>query len=293
MHRYFTDREYGKRSQTIDTIDTQLWAGFRSLIDIRVGDGSFGFRFPEQCPDGRGPCGCDSHAFGQVLRAEVPSIKWPADDSVLPGTPVILDVLEFCSSAVGNSSKRDFHEYWGHYHLSWDRDNGLAEFVDEVNLLFTRNGVAYELTQEGQARRLLPTPLSEVLGQTVFDSGDDETDRLLETARQRIVRPKVEDRHEALEKLWDAFERLKTLEMGPGKKAQVNNLLDRAAAPSTKFRQNLEDEAKALTNIGNTFKIRHTESDQEDLGSPEQIDYLFSRLFAFIRLVLKTTGRGG
>ena len=77
----------------------------------------------------------------------------------------------------------DFHSFFGHCHLSWDRDAGLARFVSDVNLLFARNAVAYELTPEGQARRLLPTPLAEALGRTVFATGDGETDRLLETAR--------------------------------------------------------------------------------------------------------------
>ena len=52
------------------------------------------------------------------------------------------------------------------------------------------------------------------LGGTVFETGDRETDRLLESARERMVRPKIEDRRDALEKLWDAFERLKTFGAG-------------------------------------------------------------------------------
>lgn len=52
MTQYFTDREYGERARTIDVIDERLWAGLHSLIVTRVGDGSFGYRFPEQCPDG-------------------------------------------------------------------------------------------------------------------------------------------------------------------------------------------------------------------------------------------------
>ena len=165
--------------------------------------------------------------------------------------------------------------------------------MSDVNRLFARNGVAYELTPEGQARRLLPTPLAEALGRTVFKTEDKETDRLLETARQQIIRPKIEDRHDALEKLWDAFERLKTLEPGPNKGIQAKKLLDRAATVGTRFRKVLEEDARALTEIGNTFRIRHSETSQEALRSPEQVDYLFGRLFAFIRLVLKATDRGG
>ena len=293
MSRYFTDREYGERPRSIEAIDARVWGGLYSLIETRIGDGSFGFRFPEQCPDGRGPCGCDSHALGLVLGAEVPPIEWPLSYSGAPDTPVILDLLEFCSAAVGLPVEGDFHPFFGHWHLSWDRDAGLNRFVSDVNLLFARNGVAYELTPEGQARRLLPTPLAEALGRTVFATGDGETDQLLETARQRIARPKIEDRRDALEKLWDAFERLKTLEPGSNKRMQAEALLDRAAAPGTKFRQVLGEEAMALTKFGNTFRIRHSETSQESLGSTEQVDYLFGRLFSFIRMVLHATKRGG
>lgn len=67
---YFTDREYGARPPTLDVIDERLWAGLYSLIHTGIGNGSFGLRFPEQCPDGNGPCGCDEQALrrGSVNR---------------------------------------------------------------------------------------------------------------------------------------------------------------------------------------------------------------------------------
>ena len=293
MTQYFTDREYGERARTIDAIDERLWAGLHSLIVTRVGDGSFGYRFPEQCPDGYGPCGCDRQAFSQVLSAEVPFIEWPISISALPETPLILDLLEFCATAVGQPIERSFHTFFNHHHLTWDREDGLARFVADVNLLFARNGIAYELTKEGQARRLLSQPLAQALSRTLFATGDTETDRLLEIARRRILLPKAEDRQDALEKLWDAFERLKTLEPGADKRAQADALLERAAAPGSSFLRVLREEATALTKIGNSFRIRHSETTQEGLASLDQVDYLFGRLFSFIRLILKSTGHGG
>ena len=293
MSTYFTDREYGVRPSTIDIIDERLWAGLYSLIQTRIGDGSFGQRFPEQCPDGNSPCGCDEQAFGRVLGAEVPWIEWPLSPSEVPDTPVILDLLEFCAGAVGEPTQGAYHSFYRHYHLSWDRDAGLARFVADVNLLFRRNAVAFELTATGQARRTLPQPLADALGWALFRTGDAETDRLLEAARQRILSPKPEDRQDALEKLWDAFERLKTLEPGANKRQQADALLDRVASPGSGFRQVLEREAKELTDIGNSFRIRHSETTQEALTSPDQVDYLFTRMFAFVRAILKGTGRGG
>jgi hypothetical protein len=59
------------------------------------------------------------------------------------------------------------------------------------------------------------------------------------------------------------------------------------------LRETLGEEALALTKIDNSFRIRHSETSQELLTAPEQIDYLLGRMFAFVRIVLKASGRGG
>ncbi|MBR2819075.1 MAG: hypothetical protein IKE60_30695 [Reyranella sp.] len=159
MSTYYTDREYGARPPSVDTIDDRLWAGLYSLIQTRIGDGSFGLRFPEQCADGNDPCGCDEQAFHRVLTAEVPWVVSPLSATEMPKTPVILDLLEFCARAVGEPIQGAYHSFYRHHHLSWDRDSGLQRFVGDVNMLFRRNALAFELTPEGQARRLLPAPL--------------------------------------------------------------------------------------------------------------------------------------
>lgn len=293
MTNYFTDRENGPKVRSAETINDRVWRGIYALIQSRLSDGGFGYRFPDQCPDGNGPIGCDWRAFERLLQAEVPDIEWPLDADTPPDTPVILDLLEFCAASVGLPVEGWYHSFYRHHHLSWEREPGLAAFVSDINRLFARNGLAFELTPEGEARRLLPAPLAASLASALFTTGDSETDQLLEQARKRISLPRIEDRKDALEKLWDAFERLKTLESGNGKREQAEALLDRAAAAGSQFRHMLGAEAKALTDIGNTFRIRHSEVGQESLTTPEQIDYLFTRMFAFIRQLLRTTGRGG
>lgn len=293
MPNYFTDREYGMPPPRIDVIDERVWAAIYSLVQTRIGDGSFGLRFPAQCPDGNGPCGCDEQSFRSLLTGEVPSVEWPLSASEVPATPVILDLLEFCAGAVGEPIQGSFHSFFRHYHLTWNREAGLERFVDEVNLLFRRNGLAYELTPSGQARRLLPEPLAAAIGSMLFATGDAECDRLLEAARRRIVLPKLADRQDALEKLWDAFERIKTLEPGANKRTQADALLDRVAASGSGFRQLLAREAAELTSIGNSFRIRHSETGQEALTSSDQVDYLFTRMLAFVRFLMRGTGRGG
>ena len=64
-------------------------------------------------------------------------------------------------------------------------------------------------------------------------------------------------------------------------------MLDHSAGPaSPKFREALEGEAIALTNIGNNLRIRHSETSQEGLARSEHVDYLFYRMFSLIQLIL-------
>ena len=289
---YFSDRERGPRARTQEVISERVWGALCDLIQGRVEDGSFGYAYPDMCPDGAGPSGTDARAFWRIAAAEIPELPDSIRPHEMPDTIVVLDLLEFCARSVGKPIQGGYHSYFNHYHLDFDRDAGLAEFVASVNRLFARNGIALELTTAGLAQRLGPPGLREALRDAVFHTGDDDTDRLLEDARRRILSAHPVDRRDAIEKLWDAFERIKTLEPGAEKKAQATRLLDRAApSAAPRFRQFLETESQELTRIGNTLRIRHSETDKEPLQSLGQIDYLFHRMFSFLLFLLRATSR--
>jgi hypothetical protein len=110
--------------------------------------------------------------------------------------------------------------------------------------------------------------------------------------RTKFLNPDRETRKEGLQRLWDAWERLKTIEPAANKAASIRALLDRAASEPN-LRCVIEDDARQLTEVGNTFQIRHHETNKTPIESSDEIDYLFGRLFVLIRLVLRTTGRGG
>jgi hypothetical protein len=205
-----------------------------------------------------------------------------------------MDMIEFCWQAVGKPESWQFHSFFQHDHLNFDIDAGRAEFRERINRIFRRNSLAYDLSETGQIKRLAPEGLHEALIHAVFQTGDPDLDTLLESARQKFLDPDEMVRREALEKLWDAWERVKTIEPGPDKRTQAATLIHRAAGSSgPSFRQTLETEAREVTNIGNSFQIRHSETTQEPLTSSDHVDWLFHRLFSLIRLVLRTTSRGG
>ena len=123
-------------------------------------------------------------------------------------------------------------------------------------------------------------------------TGDRELDHLLDVAISRSLQPQAEARQDALEKLWDAFERLKTIECPGNKKKGVELLIDRAVASDAPlFRSEVTKEFRALTEIGNGMRIRHAEIGTEPVGDNGAKDYLFWRAFSLIWFMLKATGR--
>lgn len=286
MSDYFSDRERGPRARTLDSVPATAWGGLIVLVRSLIDNNAFGVDFPEMCPDGEGPCGVDQQAFALALRADVPDIEWPLAPNDEPDTLAALDLVEFCHRHVAKPIEGRFHSFFQHSHLGFDRDIGQQEFRERVNRIFARNGVAIELTENGRVIRLAPIVLRETLASARFKTGDGELDSLLETARVKFLSPDPEVRRDALEKVWDAWERAKSLRAPSDKRASIAALLQDASREET-FRDALDTEARELTRIGNTFRIRHSETSQINLENSGAVDYLFHRLFALLRLLLR------
>lgn len=129
-------------------------------------------------------------------------------------------------------------------------------------------------------------PIVQDLLKVLPASGDPQLDRLVRDARDQFQDKSPDVRKAGLDKLWDAWERLKTLE-GRDKKQSFSSILD-AVAPVTEFRGLLEREARELTTIGNTLQIRHSELGTVPVEQIRHVDYLFHRLFSLIWLILST-----
>lgn len=294
---YFSEREKGEISRENEEIGDNAWGGIQALIRARIDDGSFGAEYPKTCPDGAGFTGTNEGAFEQAMRADIPNLQ---DQEYQPWnekprrTLEALDLIEFCWRCIGKPIRNGYHEFFNHHHLDFNIEAGRDEFRDAINRIFRRNGLAYELTEHGHIERLAPPVLREELASAQFLTSDGELDRMLETARCKFLNTDEAIRREALDSLWDAWERLKTLGDGSDKKTQITSLLDQTAGLSaSKFREALEMEANELTRIGNHFQIRHSERNQERLARSQHVDYLFHRLFALIQVILRSVSRRG
>jgi hypothetical protein len=289
--KLFTDRYGQGLPRTKEELDDDSRAALWGLLANRIQEEWFGFAFPDQCRDGYLYAGT---AINRLQRdMGMYRILWPldqlrADEPATDGQ--VFDAVEYSFQHVAEPSNPQLHSYMSHTHYDYDQDKGRTRFQDDVNRLFERNGLAFEL-KDGEVRRIAPAVLHEALEQGVFNTGDDDLDRLLHTAREKFLHRSLDVRREGLEKLWDAWERLKTVEPGKDKKAQATALLDKAAAEPT-YRAMLANEAMVLTKIGNDFMIRHTETNKTPINESTHVDYMFHRMFAIIRLLLKMSGRG-
>ncbi|HAG76432.1 MAG: hypothetical protein HZC22_09200 [Rhodocyclales bacterium] len=302
MNDYFSDRENGPRARTELVISPAVWAGLVATVQALINSGAFGLRFPERCPDGQAVCGCDTDALAASVIAEMPGLAWPLETTCLveegflsqrepfaPDTLLILDFIEFIYASVAKPIPGKHHDFFSHHHLTFDQHSGQEEFRATVNRIFSRNGVAFEMLSTGRIVRVLPPVLGEDLKRTIFRTGDRTLDNMLEECRTKFSDRNPLVRREALERLWDGWERLKSLADPGDKKRSIKIILDATAAEPS-LRARLEGEATELNSIGNSHLIRHSEVNQVPVIDVDQVDYLFHRLFAMIQLVLRKKG---
>jgi hypothetical protein len=302
VNDYFSDRENGPRARTEQVISPAVWAGLVATVQALINSGAFGLRFPERCPDGQAVCGCDTDALAASVIAEMPGLAWPLETMCLvedgflsqrepfaPDTLLILDFIEFIYASVAKPIPGKHHDFFSHHHFTFDQQLGQEEFRATVNRIFSRNGVAFEMLSTGRIVRVLPPVLGEDLKRTIFRTGDRTLDNMLEECRTKFSDRNPLVRREALERLWDGWERLKSIADPGDKKRSIKIILDATAAEPS-LRARLEGEATELNSIGNSHLIRHSEVNQVPVIDVDQVDYLFHRLFAIIQLVLRKQG---
>lgn len=87
----------------------------------------------------------------------------------------------------------------------------------------------------------------------------------------------------AVEKLWDALERLKTY-YSPvlDKKKSVSKIICDMSSNDNQYMKLFEDEFQQLTTIGNSFRIRHHEKTKINIEDSRHYDYFYKRCLSLI-----------
>ena len=162
----------------------------------------------------------------------------------------------------------------------YEKYNSDGAFAAQLNALFKLNSINYRFEQG----RLVNT-LNVSIGRKEISS-------IHEKGLKELVIEAEKYYHEgnkqiAVEKLWDAFERLKTYySPALNKPSSANKIIDDMSASNPNFKIMYETEFKALTNIGNEFRIRHHETTKIDITDNRQYDYFYKRCLALISVAI-------
>jgi hypothetical protein len=90
----------------------------------------------------------------------------------------------------------------------------------------------------------------------------------------------------AVEKLWDALERVKTLD-GSTKTNFIDRIFSKISKDNFAFKDYIGNEFMELTKIGNNFQIRHFEADKTPIKDNRIREYLYGRCSVLLTLILK------
>ena len=308
---YFSDKEGVNNGSISFRISADVWNGIAVIVNSLIGNNLLAKDFPKQCPDVNGICGVDEQSFYMAAFAVISGTKsllprHGGDIQYLSSTSQfdipfeseeeiekkkicftydVLDFIEFTYRHINDVQNGAYHDYFKHYELKFpDTVVARVKFVSEINEIFERNYVGFKLCDDGNIQRIV----DEVLLHPICSSKKEpKLEELIQDATNKFRNPRLNERKIALEKLWDAFERLKTIEIPEEKqkKRSADILLSKASLGQAPFKDILENECKTLTNIANQYQIRHFEKYTEPIASEEHLDYLFYRMYSLLSLL--------
>ena len=302
---YYTER-HGMRRPVAKTYDISIEKYALLLHCCEKYYNNLAWKYPEQCPDGHGCCGIDHEQFRMDLRYEIPTLyRDNADCIAIPTVHynifssndeedeydqfALLDLIEFFAANVRDVVVGSFHSYFGHHHLTCQNSrNVCAQFRDEINDIFRKTGLLYELNTDLQVERIVEnSPLTPAVESAIAAVKEAGARELLQEAILLHRSPYPADIRDAVEKLWDAYERLKTYYTTMNKAKSAEKIVIDMAAGQAPYVTLFDTEFRALTKIGNDFRIRHHETDKVEITDVRYYDYFFNRCLSLIALAIQ------
>ncbi|WP_425839872.1 hypothetical protein [Microbacterium sp. PA5] len=290
---FYSDRVNGESPRALQDLTRETADGLLALVTSRLDGNWLAAEFPERCPDPD-----KSHifatnvdAFESRAQALIPNLQTPlwrnrgdiSDDTVF-------DLLELVGRFVAFPMDGANHGFYGHHALSFDRLAGAKKYRDDVNEILARGGAAFEMQSNLTISHLGPAELREALSTLNPDTGDAELDKLIEDGRHLVASRRSTERLAGIQSLWGALERLKTVEI-PGrnqKKVSAEALL--AHIESVPLREVVRADMIAVTDLGNTFRVRHHETHIAELPE-DAYDYFAGRVVTVLHILLDQSGR--
>jgi len=161
-----------------------------------------------------------------------------------------------------------------------------SDFTAEINAIFNLNDIPLKLNS-GKFESVVDSHLTKSLLASIGEAGLKE---LLQEANRYYEKGNLKI---AVEKLWDAFERLKTY-YSPAldKRKSVNRIIDDMSGNKAPYKEMFDNEFCEITKIGNNFRIRHHETTKVDIEDERHYDYFYKRCLSLITIATRYLDNG-
>lgn len=179
-----------------------------------------------------------------------------------------------------------YRNYW--YIQCLDTTNSFDDYRNEINEIFQESGVLFTLTSEKIIERIVEnTPLSHEIETQVQQISELGTRELMKDAIALYKTPNPAARQDSVEKIWDALERLKTYYTNLDKRGSTTKVVNDMSNGQSEFITVFDDEFRELTDMGNSFRICHHETNKIDITDNRHYDYFFNRYLSLIALAIQ------
>lgn len=290
---FYSDRLNGETPRSLQALPSTTTAGLFDLVASLLSANWLAEDFPERCPDAekRHIFGTSDDLFWSRARALIPELEVPIyfNRSTI-ADETLFDLLELVGRFVKLPTHGAYHSFFDHFALKFDRAAGARQYRDNVNEIFARGHVAFEMNTDMTIRRIGSVELREALSVLNPNTGDGELDMLIERGRSLVASRRPAERLTGIQSLWAALERLKTIDV-PGKnkkRLSAEALLGRIG--SEPIRALVRADLSAVTAIGNEFRVRHHETDVAELPE-EAYDYFIGRVVTVLHVLLDYSAR--
>ncbi|MCL2083281.1 MAG: hypothetical protein FWH04_08635 [Oscillospiraceae bacterium] len=255
------------------------------------------WKYPDECPDGRGCCGLNFRKMDVELKFRIPNLYRNEHSGAITSPRengefdqyALLDYIEFFAQNIADISRRTFHSYFCHDDLSFaDTTEVFYDFRKDINEIFKMTGLLYSLTEEKIIERVTDNDVLTANSNKIsLETADKSTRELIEEAIVLFRQPRPQDQQKAVEKIWDALESLKTHFPGIEKKRFDDKLANILANGQNGIEPVFKKELSELGNIGNNYSIRHFNNTQIEITDTRHYDYFFNRCLSLIALAVK------
>lgn len=267
MKQYYSDRSNPQSTSILsDEISNDIWRGIYGLKEKYAENLAKNFPIKDDFFGNQGIVGFDEESFNDRLKSHKIDIQKKLSMSYEEekiSTSTMLDFIEFFHERlIDRNEEKDIINKWNDITKKFIafRNNGKEcqkKFRDEINFIFHRNNLIYQLNNKGEISKKVPEGFQD-LPKSEIQCPDDQKRKIDEAVKGFYSKDSsVDTKRKACKELADVLEKIRK---------------------DLKKTAHLKEDEPNIFNLVNNFGIRHNNNIQKEMGDPIYWEWSFYML---------------